>query len=282
MLAAQQDKRITAEREELKFLLPKAAVRPFVAAVARAIPDHAYRGADANVLPGAEHHVTTVYFDTEARDIYKEAIACSKDVKIRAKEYYDDHPDLTEVATQAEQLIRYTPVIWLEVKRRDGSKTRKLRFGLPKRDVPVFFAADEDNTLLDIAERTHGVAAKDVVAEMQGLRERFDRPLRPDCLVNYRRRAWQSLDGSLRITMDRNLAVYAPAPDLWTRSSALTRETLGTRRGRLPLQVVEVKSLRAWPQWLTDALANCPPACLPDLPECRFSKFTFASRTLHE
>ena len=43
----------------------------------------------ANRLPGAHHFVTTVYFDTAARDVFHASQAEGRSLKIRAKEYYD-------------------------------------------------------------------------------------------------------------------------------------------------------------------------------------------------
>ncbi len=95
-------------------------------------------GPPKNLLPGARHLVTTIYFDTPARTHYGAATGdIDHNVKIRAKEYYDLHPSLAELATDPADIFRYQPWIWFEMKRRDGARTLKHRFRLPKLDVPA-------------------------------------------------------------------------------------------------------------------------------------------------
>ncbi len=186
MKLAQADQRLTAERDEVKYLLDAAEARDLSVQAADALDEHAYTGEGANRLPGARHYITTVYFDTDARDIFRASLEGDSHTKVRAREYYDDHPDLVELATDPRELIRYNPVVWIEIKERDGGVTRKRRFGLPKADVPSFFARGEITpAMIELAEREHGAAAKDVLEQMQALRRRFARPLRAVCLVNY-------------------------------------------------------------------------------------------------
>ena len=46
-------------------------------------------------------------------------------LKLRAKEYYDLHPELTETATDARQLVRFQPILWLELKHKDRREHRQ-------------------------------------------------------------------------------------------------------------------------------------------------------------
>ena len=75
-------------------------------------------------------------------------------------------------------------------------------------------------------------------------------PLAADCLVNYRRFAWQDETGTLRVTLDQELAFFRPPADLWTRDWALVRATLGTAVAKEKRMVLEVKTRAEPPAWL--------------------------------
>ncbi len=276
------DRRMTADRQEIKYLLSADDARSLAERADRELVRHSYSGRGANSLPGADHYVTTVYFDTENRDMYRQSLADESSTKVRAREYYDDHPDLVELATDPEQLIRYNPVVWLEIKHRDRQKTRKRRVGLPKRDIPSFFGRGEITPeMVDLIERDHGAAAHEVLRELEALFQRFDQPLQAQCLVNYRRAAWQGPTGGLRLTIDDSLAVFRPPRDLWTRSTPLTRASLGERCHRFTARILEVKSRASWPPWLRTFLAGHSSAELPGCPGVRFGKFLLASTVIH-
>ena len=104
------------------------------------LPLHRFTGERANSLPGANHYITTVYFDTPSDRHYREALTGGRSVKVRAREYYDLHPSLAEVATSSDDIVRYDPWLWFELKRREAGCSEKRRFRLPKPDVPAFFA----------------------------------------------------------------------------------------------------------------------------------------------
>jgi hypothetical protein len=97
---------ITQNRRELKFKLVEARAAAFAAEVAARIPKHRFQGTGANRLPRARHYVTTVYFDTAARDLYRAVRDDPDSLKIRAREYYDLHPELLELATDARDIVR--------------------------------------------------------------------------------------------------------------------------------------------------------------------------------
>src|SRR5256885_6857516 len=101
--------RITADREERKYILSAAGVPKLAGELDRALPPHRFKGEGANRLPGARSYVTTIYFDTPSRDLFRAAQAKDASVKLRAKEYYDVHPGLAEVVTDAAQLVRFRP-----------------------------------------------------------------------------------------------------------------------------------------------------------------------------
>jgi hypothetical protein len=277
--AALTDERLTADRNETKYRLTANQVSPLVALLGERLTAHRFTGEGANRLPHGWHFVTTIYFDTPARTHYRAATGDAEhNVKVRAKEYYDLHPSLAELATDPEEIVRYQPWVWFEMKRRDGGRTIKHRFRLPKQEVP---ACLEGGQVVPEAFALPANDASPADSEREGIREIVEycrtlgEPLKASCLVNYRRHAWQDAAGALRVTLDSELAFYAVPPDLWSRRKALVRTALGAPRGQEPRAVLEVKSLGAPPAWLEDFLREANAA--PD----RFSKFVAAAGVVH-
>jgi hypothetical protein len=265
------DARMTAEREETKYLVPPRQWERLAAELALRLPAHRFTGAGANRLPDAHHYVTTIYFDTASHTLFRAAAATvDRNVKVRAKEYYDLHPSLAEVATDPAQIVRYQPWLWFEIKRRDGSRTRKQRFRLPKADVAQFFAEGRitpDAMILAAAEGDSPYAALETCRAL-------GEPLSSVCVVNYRRLSWQSDQAELRVTLDRGLASFSPPADLWARRQALVRSALGTAVGAEPNGVLEIKRRGEVPAWLGDVLAAVDATPVP------FSKFVSAFRAV--
>ena len=268
----EQDAQLTAHRREDKYLIAPELAKQVAAAANRHLRPHRFRGDGANVLPGARHFVTTIYFDTPGRELYQAARASSQHLKLRAKEYYDLHPDLTETATDLAELVRFQPIVWLEVKSKDAGFTGKQRIGLPKVDVPAFFAEGRlSPAMLQIHEATYGGDARAALEAVARLCTSCKEPLRADCLVNYRRQAWQDDDGAVRLTIDHGLAFFTPPDDLWSRRKALVRESLGTPTRTEPRKVLEVKTRGPAPGWLREL----------GLAPIEFSKFEAASAAVH-
>jgi len=266
---------LTAEREEVKFLLRREQIQPFATAMAAHLPHHRFTGEGANPLPRPRHFVTTIYFDTASRHQYRAALANSGwNVKLRAKEYYDLHPSLAELATDPRQIVKFQPVLWLELKFKDGARTAKRRIAIPKAQIPGFLAQGAiTSEMLALLREAGGDEA--VLREIAATCARYDEPFRADCLVNYRRMPWQDADGRLRVTLDVGLELYAPPADLWQRDRALVRETLGAPRGRIDHGIVEIKARGEHPRWLTDLLHDM------GAERERWSKFEQASAAVH-
>jgi hypothetical protein len=270
------DEQITAEREETKYLLPRERFASLARVLGQRIPPHRFTGEGANRLPDAHHFVTTVYFDTPTRSHFRAAVRdVAHNIKVRAKEYYDLHPSLAELATTPDQIVRFQPWVWIEMKRRDGTKTMKRRFRLPKREVPVVFAGGciSGEALLHEAERETAMLG---VSELVDYTQQLGEPLNANCLVNYRRLSWQEPDGSLRITVDVDLSFYPAPGDLWSRERALVRSLLGVPSASEPRLVIEVKRRAALPGWLSDALETCQAESVS------FSKFVNAAGAVYE
>jgi len=273
------DERLTADRDETKYLVGGDRLEPLLALLGTHLPPHRFTGEGANRLPGARHLVTTIYFDTPARTHYRTAIGdADHNVKIRAKEYYDLHPSLAELATDPADIVRYQPWIWFEMKRRDGVRTIKHRFRLPKQDVPACLNGGQ------VVPEALALPASGVVpaeSERAGIREivaycrALGEPLAASCLLNYRRLSWQEPDGDLRVTLDSELRFYDVPDDLWQRQRALVRDALGAARASEPRAVLEIKRRSSQPAWLESFLVgeNVLPA--------RFSKFVAASTVVH-
>jgi hypothetical protein len=273
---ADADARMTAERDELKFLVAPEHIQRFVHAMGRHLPHHRFTGEGANRLPNPRHFVTTIYFDTPSRHQYRAASESDHNLKMRAKEYYDLHPSLAELATNPRQIVKFQPVLWLELKFKEGSKTGKRRIGIPKRDVPGFFARGAITPeMVDLQKPLYGAEGELVLREIAEYCGKYGEPFQADCLVNYRRLPWQDGEGHLRVTLDVGLEFYAPPPDLWHRDYALVRETLGTACGRQPKGVLEVKARGALPGWLEQLLVEV------GAERAKFSKFEQASQAVH-
>jgi VTC domain len=274
---AQHDAQLTAHRREDKYLASVEQARAVAAMANAGLQSHRFRGDGANGLPGARHFVTTIYFDTPGRELFAAARASSQHLKLRAKEYYDLHPALTETATTIEELVRFQPIVWLEVKHRDAEFTGKQRIGIPKVDVPGFFAEGRLTAeMVQIQEANHGADATAALTAVARLCAGCREPLAADCLVNYRRHAWQDADGGVRLTIDSGLSFYRPPADLWARRRALVRESLGAPTASESLRVIEIKTRGPAPTWLTDVCTSLA------LRPIGFSKFEAASAAVHD
>lgn len=267
---------ITDNRIENKYRIAPSRTAQFIATVTAHLDQHHFSGKGGNPLPRARHYVTTVYFDTPSRALYRAVAHDESNMKIRAREYYDLHPELLENVTNARDIVRYTPVLWIELKAKTDGRTRKRRIGIPKTDVASFFERGEVSAAMrEIQLQASGAQGDDFIAELLRIRERFSEPLGPSCIVNYRRTAWQNQDSTLRVTLDQKLACFAPSAGLFTSEAPLVRESLGTPAYEEPKHVVEIKVRGSVPEWL-ESLVRSSNADLSS-----FSKFVTASSAVH-
>jgi hypothetical protein len=248
---------ITHDRIELKYKVSAAHAAAFSGALAKHVTEHRFEGKGANRLPRARHYVTTVYFDTPDLALYRAVRADDDSLKIRAREYYDLHPELLELATRARDIVRSSRVLWIELKGKHLGRTYKRRIGIPKSDVAGFFEQGVVSPdMLEIQRKQRGANGEDVIAELLDLRARYAEPVRPSCLVNYRRTAFQDPEGTLRITLDQRLACFAPPADLFTPPRPFVRETLGKLLHDERAIVLEIKTTAALPEWLEELMAR--------------------------
>lgn len=266
-----QDVAITAEREETKYLVGARELSALSRAISTRLTSHRFTGEAANRLPGAQHFVTTIYFDTPSLGYLAAAKSSAQsNVKIRAKEYYDVHPSLAELATDPEQILRYQPWLWFELKRREGSTTSKRRFRFPKTAAATLF---EENRAPDGLVHSDSEAS-DAEFLINHVRAQSER-VAPSAIVNYRRLAFQNEDATLRVTIDVGLSFFRVPPDLFRRTCPLSKSELGRAAGTEGRAVVEVKRRTALPAWLTQALADSGSSATS------FSKFVAASEAIH-
>ncbi len=268
------DALMTADRREQKYLLPHS----HSAELARTIGSHLSRHFPPGALrlPGAQQFATTIYFDTASRHLFNQASVADASVKMRAREYYTVDPSMVEIARSPQQLVRFDPVLWFELKHKRGSQVRKQRFGVPKHDVPGFLSNGSiTQEMVDLQSDRFGEKASEALAELARLCQLYGEPFDVDCVINYRRLAWQNEQGTLRLTLDRQVSFYAPPTDIWTRDFALIRETLGHPKGTLDRSILEVKSRGSLPDWLAAAIDAA------DGERLDFSKFVAGSDSVH-
>ncbi|PRP96002.1 VTC domain-containing protein [Enhygromyxa salina] len=281
----QNDALIFADRVEDKYFLDPAHARAFVDGVTRQIGEHRFRGHNANTLPRPVHYVTTLYFDSQSREIARACERGDDNVKLRAREYYDEHPDLTEVVTSRSGVIRREPLVWLEVKARVGVSTRKVRFSLPSPEVGEFLSGGVISEKTLAQQRSNwGPDADQVFEQITQLCTQTEGPLRPDCLAHYRRRAWQDPSGSMRVTLDTRIGFYRPPVDMFSGSGeyiSLRKLASGPPITRLPQYLVELKLRDAQPDWLR-ALISSTKLEPARVGQRTFSKFLAASRAVHQ
>lgn len=279
--AGQGDAQMTRSRQELKFLVPAMRTAQLRRFIDEHIPRH-HLHQQSNIL----NYSTTIYFDTQERDIFKLNRNSSSAIKLRAREYYEISPGLAELATKSLHPVRDISTLWLELKWKQENRTQKHRFAIPKAEVPGLFQNRAvSQAVRDLHRQQYGEQGDEGFAELERLCARFQSPLRADCIVNYRRRAWQDDTHGARVTLDTQLGCFEPPDDLWARTTPLTRHALGgTPTYAQKEAVLELKSTgEDAPSWF-DSIAqtfDLSPARLPDLGDAAYSKFLASSDRVH-
>ena len=287
---------LSAERQEHRYVLASERAQAFARALNGQLSPHRFIGLTANTLPRPQHFVTTIYFDTRSRHAYRAVSAGTageQHVKLRAREYYDLHPSLMELATSASHIVKRSPGVWMELKFRHGQRTGKRRLGIPKRHVPELLShvaparapgpfrsgepLPEAPDYTPAPQSIVGATDSDgiVLDEVRAFCALYPEPLAADSVVHYRRLPWQDTEGGLRVTMDLGVEFFAPPVDLWRREQTLVRDSLGTPKGRFERAIIEIKCRNAPPGWLVDLLGKV--GAQPS----RVSKFEEASRAVH-
>jgi hypothetical protein len=265
-----QDTSLTGEREESKYRIERDGLPVLLDALRTHLPVHRYRGEGENALPDAQHYISTIYFDTPSLALFRAAKDDpTHNAKLRAREYYDLHSSLAELATDPDQIVRYQPWLWLELKRRDGDHTFKERVRVEKASLSAFLAELSG----PCSDPDGGSSAQ---RAMRALCSALGEPISASLLVHYRRLAFQDDQGTLRVTLDDELSYYVPPQDLWTRRRARVRAYLGLPASTESFCLLEVKRRGALPTWLEATLEAC------GAQRVTFSKFPRAGAVIHD
>lgn len=263
---------MTRARREVKFLVPKSRFAEFSSVVAKHLPMHVVRTWGDSAPPLSDQSVTTVYFDTPERELFRAADGTEHNIKLRVREYDAIHPELRAIAER--EGAGFDEIVWIELKQREGDRTSKRRAAVPKPDLVAFLEQGVRSPAMDVIARTVP-ETEDVLDALQRFVRDLGKPLHPACVVNYVRSAWQALDGSVRVTIDRDVAFHAPTADQWRRQDLTDRASLGPPVGGETACIVEVKLRGELPGWLESALRRC------DATRVDYSKFVAATVALY-
>lgn len=214
------DLRGTAERMEMRFLVPREMARK------------ADRLARSNLKLGDIEAdapwYTTTYCDTPDHRIYRAAERGTGSL-LRLREY---HPRRPERALASRR-------IWIEMKMEGHERSRKQRLIVRPADVGPFLHGDGATTgRLELGE---------------GARDLFARGLATVVVTQCRRVAYSSRRDDVRITFDHDLTYYAPED---AGAADPTPCSLGPILAREPEIIVELKWQGAMPAWLAGLLED--------------------------
>lgn len=203
---------ITSDRYELDYLLPPSH------------HDELIEVFDQQLVAAPAYGVTTVYFDTTSRRLLGAALSGTADsIKLRAREY-----------TVEREGAREPSDVWLELKRRSGARTQKHRVSLSRRNLERWVCERVAPQTFDYLG--HEGDARALEEYLAAEPELFS----PTCVALYRRRAWETEDGRLRLTLDTNISFFR-ASDALLRNPARFREQLGAPMASEPCALLEVK-----------------------------------------
>jgi hypothetical protein len=272
MNAANTPTKMFAERSEHAYFLIADNAPIFVDRVGEYLGAHCFYPSEDDAFEPPAHYVTTLYFDTDTREILRACERGNAGVRLRAREYYDHDPELG---------IRREPLLWLEVKASSGASTRKMRFAIPSTKIHGFLSDGViSRRMLMMQAPGWGRSAEAVIHEIAELCTQTAGPLRPDCLAHYRRRAWQDVGETMRITLDTELTFHRPPGNLFRTGARLSDAVVGIPAGQLRYSLVEIKLRREQPSWLRQLIFDV--GLEPALDHQRaFSKFVAASRAVH-
>jgi hypothetical protein len=253
-------------RAEHVFFLDDERTRAFIDCVAAHLHVESFHPGEAESIEPPAHYITTLYFDSDTQEIARACEGGTNDVRLRAREYCDLLP---------QQGIRREPLLWLEVKTRTGTDTRKVRFAIPSDEVHTTLCDGVISEQLYCQNLGWGESAEAVLHEIAQLCMHTG-PLKPDCMARYRRRAWQDAAETLRVTLDTELAFYRPRWSGTTLADAIAEPPVACFRQGL----VEIKARDEQPTWLRELIVAV--GLEPAYEGQRvFSKFVAASHAVH-
>ena len=235
-------------RRENKYELSVDVARVLQAEIARHLPVYSF------VQGPLDSYMTTVYFDTENRALFRRAERSFDDnLKVRLREYYYATPcDRVNGASSAPE-YRIDDACFVELKQRRSGVVTKRRFRIPKVYVGDLFAGKELGRELEVGldarSRRHVRVAYSTFCKLLGRMR-----VQATSVVVYHRVAYQESERELRVTFDDQLRVYRPPAGLYAGRAALTPSTLGEEIAAPEKVILEIKCRREYPQWLAQAL----------------------------
>jgi hypothetical protein len=264
---------VTTCRIERKYMIEAREAEILARLLSEHLAPHHHDPVPGEARP-PPHFSTTVYFDTPAGCVLREAERGGPHCKLRVREYYDGET-LPGWPEGGAAVARASRTLWLELKVRDGDRTRKHRVGVPRAALTHLFESGEPRLGLMVGSHHADWHASDEWRRvLLDWSRRLDGPLQASVVVNYRRSAWQNAAGTVRVTLDEELAIFRPRPELWAVAGPWSRDVLGPAAYREPRCVLEVKCVERTPGWLERAL----PAA--ELEPASSSKFVRGCRAL--
>jgi SPX domain protein involved in polyphosphate accumulation len=259
------------ERSEHVYLLLAESTQAFIDAVSAHLDIDSFGRSESDPSEPPAHYITTLYFDSDTQEMARACEGGTEGVRLRAREYYDRLP---------EQGIRREPLLWLEVKTRSGTSTRKVRFAIPSHEVQAVLRDGlSTERVLHFESAAWGESAEAVLREIAELCMHTG-PLKPDCMAHYRRQAWQDADETLRITLDTELAFHRPPTNPFEDGLILADPIADPPVALLRHNLVEIKARGEQPDWLRNLIAEV--GLEPALAGLgTFSKFVAASHAVH-
>jgi hypothetical protein len=263
---------LVAARFEAKYFVARAAAAQLREQLATRLSSHHHSVPPGGLVSSAVRHITTtVYFDTARRDLCRAAMRMPMHLKVRARTYHDE-PSFGGASE---------PLIWVEIKERDGARSRKRRAPVERAVAGRWFAALalDDQALVvsacDVNLAAHAEPAGIMLlSDLTHTRVALGAPLLPSCVVRYRREAFQDAPGTLRITLDHDVQAFS-APRAPFASGALAHGALGAAMYEEAACVLEAKSIGGLPDWLTALLAEHGARA------AEYSKLVMASQAVH-
>ncbi|HWN71062.1 MAG TPA: VTC domain-containing protein [Haliangium sp.] len=242
------------DEHEIKFAVPMAQVDVFFAETGGRLSPQVYDEA----LPVAFSRTT--YLDTP--DL--EYLASSKESlsrRLRIREYAG--------AAAAGEPVRLMDLCYLEYKESHAGQRRKARVRIAAHDIAEIL--QKPARLVDSLRnpsRSELRSAQVLMRELEGKR------LLPQLTTWYRRQSLRDADGSVRVTLDTELAFCHPVRP---GAESAGEPVLPAERvaGHAPACLLEVKSMGAPPTWLDRAMRR-----LGKPPGTRLSKYAMGMRML--